>query len=309
MMMTMCKMQMTNRDYRTCFWRKHFRVLAMSVAASLMTGAIKPPMMPLPEKVTFQSADGKTRLTAYLFKPEGSHPAKTPAVVMLHGRRGPYSTLAKGRYDASTLSRRHQEWGHLWARQGYAALLVDSFGSRGYPKGFPRFSYGDRPAELDEVTVRPLDADGALVWLNTRSDILSDRIALQGWSNGGSAALATMVLKNRAGDFRGALVFYAGCALKGQFRSGLLPYAPVRMFHGTDDEQVSSRRCADLAEKSRANGADIEITLYPGAMHDFDDPGERHQRVAANASASSDAKAQAVKFFAEILKSAATSAR
>ncbi len=88
---------------------------------------------------------------------------------MMHGRGGIYSSLANGDYRAATISRRNQEWGHLWARQGYFALLVDGFGPRGYPKGFPRFSYDQRPKELDEVSVRPLDAYGALSWLRKQT--------------------------------------------------------------------------------------------------------------------------------------------
>ena len=65
---------------------------------------------------------------------------------------GLISSLAKGVYGATTLSRRHQAWGELWAAQGYLAILVDGFGPRGYPQGFPRGSYQDRPAELNEVT-------------------------------------------------------------------------------------------------------------------------------------------------------------
>ena len=33
---------------------------------------------------------------------------------MMHGRAGPYSSLAKEVYDATTLSQRHQFWGRLW---------------------------------------------------------------------------------------------------------------------------------------------------------------------------------------------------
>ena len=58
--------------------------------------------------------------------------------------------------------------------------------------GFPRHSYDNRPEELNEVTVRPLDAYGALAWLRTRADVDGARVGLQGWSNGGSATLAAM---------------------------------------------------------------------------------------------------------------------
>ena len=257
-----------------------------------------------PERVTFPSADGRTTLVGYVYTPQETGKSRVPAVVMMHGRSGAYSTLADGRYDAATLSQRHQMWGRFWAAQGYVAILVDSFGPRGYPQGFPRFSYKDRPKELDEVTVRPLDAYGALAYLRTRPDVAPDRIGLQGWSNGGSAALATMAPDSpgRAANmpgFRAALVFYPGCRLKHRFGKGFAPYAPVRVFHGRADEEVSSARCRRLVERSRARGGDIAIEIYPRATHDFDDPGGKRQGVAANASAKADATARAERFFAE----------
>jgi hypothetical protein len=62
------------------------------------------------------------------------------------------------------LSKRHQAWGVFWAEHGYVALHVDGFGTRGYPEGFPRFSYKDRPEAVSEQTERPLDANGALAF-------------------------------------------------------------------------------------------------------------------------------------------------
>jgi dienelactone hydrolase len=264
---------------------------------------------PLPERVTFASADGRTTLVGYVFTPEGAHAARTPAVVMMHGRAGAYSSAAGGIYDASTLSKRHQQWGHLWAQQGYLAILVDGFGPRGYPHGFPRFSYETRPEELNEVTIRPLDAYGALSYLRTRSDVIADRVALQGWSNGGSATLATMANNapaitspTPATGFRAGLAFYPACGLKGKFPDGIKPYAPIRMFHGSADEEVSPRGCAELVTRSRAIGGDIEYQLYPGATHDFDDPNPSHQNNPANAAATRDAISRAIAFFAGVLK-------
>ena len=267
-------------------------------------------MLPLPEKVSFPSADGTTVLTAYLFRPETGAAAQAPAVVMMHGRGGVYSSLANGDYNARTISRRHQEWGHVWARQGYFALMVDGFGPRGYPKGFPRFSYDQRPKELDEVNIRPLDAYGALIWLRKQKGVAPDKIVLQGWSNGASAALAAMAVSEAPGlgkltpenGFRASLAFYPACGLKSQFPEGLNTYAPVRLFHGTADEEVSPRRCQDLVALSRTRDADIAITLYPDAVHGFDDPGRERQSEPANARAKADATAKAVAFVAQMLK-------
>jgi dienelactone hydrolase len=279
-------------------------VLALSMIA-LLGGEAAPS---LPDRVTFPSADGHTTLVGYVFQPDGSHHSQTPAIVMMHGRAGAYSSLAQGNYSASTLSKRHQEWGHLWAARGYVAILVDGFGPRGYPQGFPRFSYDQRPEELNEVSVRPLDAYGALGYLRKRSDVVSDHIALQGWSNGGSATLATMSTTapgisspTPITGFRGALVFYPACGLKGQFETGVLSYAPVRVFQGSADEEVSPRRCQELVDKSRERGSDITLTLYPDATHDFDDPGTERQSVPANVTARQDAMSRAVAFMAGVL--------
>jgi dienelactone hydrolase len=162
----------------------------------------------LPQRVTFPSLDGKTTLTGYLFIPDIPQAKRAPAIVMMHGRAGAYSSLANGAYDAGTLSKRHKAWGALWAEQGYVALMVDGFGPRGYPAGFPRHSYDNRPGELNEVTVRPLDAYGALAYLRTRTDVDAARIGLQGWSNGASAILAAMATTNAHNGFTAAIAFY-----------------------------------------------------------------------------------------------------
>src|SRR5947209_9052229 len=159
-------------------------LLSLWVAAAAVAGAADI------KTVHFQSEDHHTRLVGYLFEPSGSGPHA--AIVLLHGRAGPYSSLAKGVYTAETLSKRHKEWGAFWADRGYVALLVDSFGPRGYPEGFQRGSYDERPPEVSEQTVRPLDAYGALRYLRTRRDIAPNRIGVQGWSNGGMTVLATM---------------------------------------------------------------------------------------------------------------------
>lgn len=260
----------------------------------------------LAEIVHFTSGDGATKLVAYLFRPPGRGPH--PAVVMLHGRAGPYSSLAKGVYNASTLSKRHKFWGEFWSSRGYLALLVDSFGPRGYWQGFPRHSYEDRPSEVSEQTARPLDAYGALAWLRTRRDVLPDRIGLQGWSNGAMTTLVSM--SSRApgisnptpeSGFRAALAFYPGCgmeAIQGAYR----PYAPVQMFVGTADEEVSPKRCQAWEGRVKSTGGIIDLVAYDGAEHNFDDPSSSKQSNAANAAATRDATRRAEEFFARQLK-------
>jgi carboxymethylenebutenolidase len=264
---------------------------------------------PAPERVTFMSADGHTTLVGYLYKPAAKPAPRVPAVVMMHGRAGAYSDRADGVYDASTLSLRHKAWGREWAKAGYLAVLVDGFGPRGYPRGFPRFSYERRPEELNEVTIRPLDAYGALAYLRSRSDVIPDRIGLQGWSNGGSAAIAAIsadapgiASPAAATGFRAALAFYPGCGLKGRFENEpFRPYAPTLILHGTADEEISYKRCAALVDKTRENGGNVEIKIYPGATHSFDSPSRKRRSVDANAAATEDALERSLQFFARHL--------
>ena len=85
------------------------RLLVMMPLLGLLLGAAPPPIPPLAERVTFLSADRTTMLVGYLFRPQGPHAARMPAVVMMHGRAGAYSSRANGTCDAGTLSMRHQE--------------------------------------------------------------------------------------------------------------------------------------------------------------------------------------------------------
>jgi carboxymethylenebutenolidase len=247
--------------------------------------------------VHFPSEDGKTRLAGYLFQPQTSGPH--PAIVMLHGRAGPYSSAAKGVYNVDTLSKRHKEWGSFWAERGYFALLVDSFGPRGYPAGFPVGSYKDRPAEVSEQTVRPFDAYGALRFLRGHKGVISDRIGLQGWSNGAMTALVTMSDQSPGKletGFRAALAEYPGCsmdAVRGEYRS----YAPVLMLLGEKDEEVNPKVCEQFAKKAKAAGGALEAHTYPGATHNYDDPSPKKQAVPGNRAATEDTLRRAAAFF------------
>ena len=259
------------------------------------------------EEVSFSSADGSTTLRGFLFSP--ITPGPWPAVVMLHGRTGPFSMAAKGVYDASTLSLRHKQWGRFWAERGYLALHVDSFGSRGYPGGFPIRSYSQRPPEVNEQKVRPLDAYGALAYLRGRGDVLKDRIGLQGWSNGAMAALAILdrdapgiSSPDPGRGFRASLDCYPGSRVP-RAMDDYRPYAPAIMFIASNDEEVAPLPCSQLAEQVKARGVkDFEIVWYDGATHAFDDPGKRRQSVPGNREARSDSMVRAEQFFETRLK-------
>ena len=255
----------------------------------------------VPETVRFPSRDGKTELVAYLFRP--STPGPHAAVVMLHGRAGSYSSSRPGVMEAGNLTARHRMWGEFWAERGYLALHVDSFGPRGYTRGFSKGTYNKRPSEINEQTVRPLDAYGALDWLRTRSDVIRDRIGVQGWSNGGMTTLATVsgVFGKAAEGFRAAVAQYPGCGV--QERQGdYVPQAPLLLLLAEDDDEVSPVICNRLARSVQARGGMLEAHTYAAAHHSYDDPGKTKQSHAPNAAALADTRVRAEAFFAKHLR-------
>ena len=248
-----------------------------------------------PETVYFRSSDGATEIVGYLFRPAGQGPH--PAIVLLHGRGGPYSandnatcTLVARNVtspcNAGTLSKRHVMWGEFWAGRGYLALLPDSFGPRGKAHGFGRFTHNDRDRDsVNELTVRPLDAEGALTWLRNRGDVVGAHVFLQGWSNGGSTTLNTMIRQANGPGFRAALAFYPGCGREALLDDKVHTPMPILLQMGDADEEVNPEYCDHFAQRSRAAGTAIDTIFYPGASHDFDDPGEKRQENPANAAA------------------------
>jgi dienelactone hydrolase len=258
-----------------------------------------------PETVFFPSGDGTTEIVGYLFKPQ--QPGRHPAVVMLHGRAGPYSSNVNGDCmlvarsaaspcNASGLSKRHMMWGEYWRSHGYVALLPDSFGPRGKAHGFGRNTHDDPERDsVNEKTVRPLDAEGALNYLRERKDVLTSRIFLQGWSNGGSTALNVMYRQGlHSAGYRAALIFYPGCGERALLGPTLATSAPITMFLASDDEEVSPAICTHVADRSRQAGTQIDVMTYPGATHDFDDPSRSRQAVAGNQAAMGDALRRAI---------------
>lgn len=265
-----------------------------------------------PQTVHFPSLDAdRTELVGYLFEPAG--PGPHPAVVMLHGRAGPYSAkvnrdctrVGRGQAspcDASSLSRRHVAWGAYWAAHGYLALHVDSFGPRGRAHGYGRGTHEDPDRRaVNELTVRPLDAEGALAYLAARPGVRADRVMLQGWSNGGSTTLNTVYRQAQAGPgggprFRAALAFYPGCGPRALLSSSH-PFRadiPLWVFLAGDDEEVSPAVCEKALRHAQGP---VEVVRYEGATHGFDDPGTTRQGVPANRAATEDAMRRSAPLF------------
>lgn len=81
----------------------------------------------------------------------------------------------------------------------------------------------------------------------------------------------------------------------------LITAAAARVRAEPQTEEVSPEACETFSKKARTNGSDLQYHVYPGAEHNFDDPGRKKQSVPANASATEDARRRAEKFFREHL--------
>ena len=252
------------------------------------------------ETVHFDSGDGKTRLTAYLYMPPA--PGPHPAVVALHGRTGLYSSQGRA-YDAEHLAPHKKMWGEFWTARGYAVLFVDTFGPRGYPAGFAAGTIKQRPPEINEITIRPLDAYAGLRWLRARADVVRDRVFLQGWSNGGSATLSAMAIgapgRPSGEGFRAAIAVYPACTqVSEHYGRAYKTYAPVLLLIGTNDAEVKPANCRALADTANANSSRLDFVLYEGAEHSYDTPIPSRERVVANVAAAEDTKRRVEQFVA-----------
>jgi dienelactone hydrolase len=234
------------------------------------------------ERVVFPSLDidpatGKPVMLNGLFFTPDLAGAGFPAVVVLHGCDGMYSRFAERR---DRLTQRHQAMADLLLAEGYAVLFPDSFNPRGR-REVCTLPARDQPISQDQ---RRLDVLGALDYLHLRQDIAANRIALVGWSHGGSTVLATMNARDPAvaayiarhadpaGFFLTAVAFYPGCNASLRSRDGYAPAAPVRVFIGEADDWTSAKPCVALGEAMEAMDMPLHVRTYPDTYHGFDTP-------------------------------------
>lgn len=258
----------------------------------------------LPAELVEHDNDRGETLQAVLLRPDPDTPEPMPAVLVLHGSGGLFTT--PDRNDTKLeVAPQFADWAGMLTRRGYAVLLPDSFYSRGY------FEWDDHPRDVDEterLVMRSYDAYGALRFACELSFVDCERVGLVGFSNGGSVAtmvmhegldeVAGMEALTPAADrerFVGSFPFYPGCDLQGLVDDPARPYyptAPVAIHHGSEDpllEHCPARLDAARAA-AQARGASevpLALTIYDGADHGFDDA----PRNAAETTARDEARA------------------
>lgn len=189
----------------------------------------------------------RQRQVGSLILPDGKPPF--PAVVVLHGCNG--------------VSPNTRVWARRIASWGYAALIIDSFSSR----GLHQVCDGSRALPGPE---RAKDVFAAGAYLRSRTDIDANRIGVLGYSHGGWTALNAATEKNvaQAGapPFGAIVAFYPFCPEVAP------PLASdVQIFIGDADDWALASRCSAFVDKYRADAPHRpSLTVYPGARHSFD---------------------------------------
>lgn len=227
------------------------------------------------ERVQFQAPAGESggtvTLQAWWYRPPaalapatGKDAKPMPAVVMLHGCGGMLNRRGQP-------AERMREYADLLNQQGWHALAVDSLTPRGEKELCTQRVGMRKITQID----RRRDALAALQWLAAQPGIDGQRLALLGWSHGGSAALAASNLRHA--DVAAAklqprlsVAFYPGC--EADQRRGYRPAADTLMLVGLADDWTPAAPCQALAAPrgTSAGAREVRVVAYEGAYHGFD---------------------------------------
>lgn len=232
--------------------------------------------------MSFPAADG-TMIPGYLTLPLGSDGKGLPTIVMPHGGPGA-----------------RDEWGFDWlsqyfAAKGYAVFQPNFRGSTGYGTGF----FGKNGFQGWKTAIG--DVDDAGKWLVAQGIARADRMAIVGWSYGGYAALQSGVME--PGLYKAIVAIAPVTDLdlwREQFRTmtnftimdnliGNGPHiaegsparhaaqinAPVLLFHGDADRNVSVAESRLMNDRLSSAGKSVDYLEFPGLDHQLDDGNAR----------------------------------
>ena len=236
------------------------KLLAAGLAVTMCTAA----SAANPLEVSFNSLDG-TLIKAQVFHPVtgASTEVGRGTVVALHGCGGLYASAGnrKGQLNA-----RHQAMAELLVAEGYTVVFPDSL----TPRGETEICTQKIGTRMIDQTQRRADALATLAWIGEQPWAQPKRIALLGWSHGGSAVLSAT--DGTRSDVRGqpvkaavAIAFYPGCSAP--LKTGYKPNTPLFLMLGAKDDWTPPGPCVALGTSVGA-----EVNLYAESYHDFDNP-------------------------------------
>jgi dienelactone hydrolase len=209
--------------------------------------------------------DASPPLKAELYRPANAS-GPLPAVVISEGLGG-------------VKVARERRYGRFLAQCGFAAVVMDTFATRGYAR------YPD-PVRALNVTEAMMLADNfaALTWLAGRDDIDANRIYDIGFSYGGMICILTAYEQLRRTFIDGPERFAAHVSYYGPTVPRLVDYrttgAPVAIMNGSLDNNLNPERLDLIVGDLTNGGSAVENFIFEGGYHqwDSDDHEERFDR-------------------------------
>jgi dipeptidyl-peptidase 4 len=237
-----------------------------------------------PREIEFQAEDG-TKLYGELLMPTQTQPtSKIPVLVYIYG--GPADQTVKNSWpDVEGM------FNQFMAQKGFAIFTVDNRGTPGRDRKFQtaiRHEFGE--IELRDQ-LRALD-----VVLDRYPQLDRSRLAIWGWSNGGSMTLYSLTHSDRfkAGisgapvtDWRNYDSAYTEryYGLPSENSKAYQVFRPVQMagnlhgalllVHGTSDDNVHFQNSVQMIEAFIQSGKQFSLMLYPGKTHDVGDAADQ----------------------------------
>ncbi|MEM6792923.1 MAG: SdrD B-like domain-containing protein [Acidobacteriota bacterium] len=254
-------------------------------------------------------ADNRIPLRGRLVEPAG--PGPHPAVVVLHGSKGMWHAEPSQQLPDGDMKSQFDDWASMLTADGYIALILDSFG----PRGYTTFQGKVPPEDADVAPVyeRSRDAFDALAYLRTLPQVDGERVAVLGFSHGGGGVAGALAdadaieaemgtsfsVSTTEGQFPGVydvprparpapgqtgfdcgVAYYPGALFFSYFGGTqptdgyFRPYAPLLMIYGGLDELWTSDHPLVLEDKALLAGSgDLTLSAYGGVGHSFDTSG------------------------------------
>ena len=229
----------------------------------------------LPAKTeTIALRSGDETVSAYLAVPDSGGPH--PALVVIHEWWG--------------LNDWVKEQAQKFAERGYMTLAVDLY--RGKVAYDPNLAHELSRGLPQDQAIRDLKA--AFNYLASRPDVRKDKIGSVGWCMGGGFSLLLAVNESKL----------AACVVN----YGSLPtdkdeiqkiQAPMLGNFGAEDRGIPPSAVAAFEDAMKAEHKSIEVKIYDGAGHAFENPNNKlgYREAAAN-----DAWARTLAFLNRTLK-------
>lgn len=188
----------------------------------------------------------KTNIRGTLEFPE-TPSARVPLVVIVHSADG---------IDAAETG-----WASFWRNQGYATFMLDYMTPRNAdPNG-------------RDIPQSPQDIADALTVLATHPRIDTDRVAVQGLSNGAAMTVGSGgLIKSRARRIgispKAYIMLYGGCRYN--LKADKISNAAYLFMVGDKDTLIPASLCTAKEELIAAHGNDVRTIVFPDAYHGFD---------------------------------------